>query len=350
MRIIFDTMMRLGIFGLAEDRKTAPHVDRLTDLAAFGTNPGFLQARVHFPPGLPTGAPLVVVLHGCSQTAAEYDQGAGWSTIADRYGFALLFAQQRRYNNPNLCFNWFSPEDSRRDSGEARSIFEMIDTVVGMRDLDRTRIFVTGLSAGGAMAMVMLAVYPEVFAGGAIIAGLPFGVATTPRQAFDRMRGHGGPAAADLGRIVEQASPHAGPWPMLSIWHGTADNTVSASNSAAILEQWRTLHGLGAAPTRSEVVDGHARRVWCDTEGCERIEAFTIRGMGHGTPLDTGLGGCGQRGDYMLDVRVSSTKRIAGFWGLVPAGGQVTVAREMPSAAGPRGVGASRAHLMPQAV
>src|SRR4028119_213117 len=80
--------------------------DRLTDLPAFGRNPGNLRARIYLPDHLPAGAPLVVVLHGCTQNAAGYDEGSGWSRLADRHGFAVLFPEQQRSNNPNLCFKW----------------------------------------------------------------------------------------------------------------------------------------------------------------------------------------------------------------------------------------------------
>ena len=106
-------------------------------------------------------------------------------------GFALLFPEQQRSNDPNLCFNWFMPGDSRRDLGEPLSIRQMIDTLARSQRSDPRRIFVTGLSAGGAMAAIMLATYPELFAGGAIIAGLPYGCAKTVPNAFDRMKGSG---------------------------------------------------------------------------------------------------------------------------------------------------------------
>ncbi|MBD0415107.1 PHB depolymerase family esterase [Tianweitania sp. Rool2] len=301
----------------------------LKELMDFGSNPGALKAKFYLPDNLAEGAPLVVVLHGCTQTATAYDHGSGWSDLADRAGFALLYAEQQRANNPNLCFNWFVPGDTRRDAGEALSIRQMIDTMVSAHGLDRKRIFVTGLSAGGAMASVMLAAYPEVFAGGAIIAGLPYGSANTVPEAFDRMRGHGGPSERQLQQLLASASPHKGPWPRISIWQGTADQTVAASNADAIAGQWRGVHGLEKTPTRSQTIAGHSRDVWCDDSGNEVMEAYTIAYMGHGTPLMTkGAEGLGAAGPFMLDAGISSTRHIAKFWGIADA---VEVSTELPT-------------------
>lgn len=292
----------------------------LTELTDFGSNPGALRGWMHVPEAPDRAQALVVVLHGCTQTAQGYDTGSGWSRLADRYGFALLFAEQQRRNNPNLCFNWFSPEDNARDRGEALSIRQMIGAALSRHRLDPARLFVTGLSAGGAMAGVMLATYPELFAGGAIIAGLPYGSASGVPQALDRMRGQGVPGEAALAALVRGASPHRGPWPILSVWHGSGDATVAPSNADAIVNQWRMLHGLGPAPSRSDVVNGHPRRVWSDASSREVIEEFRIAGMGHGTPLDTqGEGGCGTAGAFMLQAGISSGEHICRFWGLAGA-------------------------------
>src|SRR5690606_15518044 len=237
-------------------------------------------ARMYIPEALPDNAPLVVVLHGCTQTAAAYDFGSGWSRLADESRFALLFPQQHRSNNPNLCFNWFNPGDARRGAGEAHSIRQMIEAVVTNYGLDRRRVYITGLSAGGAMTAAMLASYPEVFAGGAIIAGLPYASATTVPEAFDRMRGHGGPAAPDLKRALRDASDHRGPWPRISIWHGSADNTVAPTNAAAIAAQWQEVHDLDAAPTFSKNAGNRTIQVWCNAEGASAIEINIIAGMG----------------------------------------------------------------------
>lgn len=319
LRKISDTIARLSAMQARFASHTAsPGVsDRLEPLARFGANPGALVAKFHVPSGLEKGAPLVVVLHGCTQTAAGYDHHSGWSQLADEFGFALLFPEQQRANNPNLCFNWFLAGDTRRGSGETLSIRQMIETMVDMHGLDPNRIFITGLSAGGAMAAAMLASYPEVFAGGAIIAGLPYGSATTIPEAFDRMRGHGGPSEEDLQRLLQGASAHEGPWPRISIWHGSADQTVAISNAEALAAQWRGVHQLERPPTHSEASGRHTRHVWHDAEGLAAIEVNIIAGMAHGTPL--GGDGLGTPGPFMLDVGISSTREIARIWGIADA-------------------------------
>lgn len=186
--------------------------ERLSTLDTFGANPGLLRALTYIPQNLPKAAPLVIVLHGCKQTAERYDDGSGWSDLADRYGFALLFPEQRRVNNWLLGFNWFRPRDNTRGSGEPLSIMHMVEQVVRDHGIDRQRIFITGLSAGGAMTSVMLATYPELFAGGAIIAGLPYGCADTTRAAFRSMKGRrGGRTAGQLATSLRRASGHEGP-------------------------------------------------------------------------------------------------------------------------------------------
>jgi poly(hydroxyalkanoate) depolymerase family esterase len=317
MRSIADTIARLSKLKQHPIGQQALDDDRLEELNGFGSNPGALRARTYVADNLLSGAPLVVVLHGCTQTAASYNHGSGWSSLANQNGFAVLFPEQQRLNNPNLCFNWFLAEDNRRGSGEALSIRQMIERMVMQHGLDRRRIFVTGLSAGGAMAGVMLAAYPDVFAGGAIIAGLPFGCARSIPEAFDRMRGHGGPTGRELGKLVRQASGHSGPWPSISVWHGTADNTVLPSNAQDIVDQWRDVHGLPKPPARTEISGPrHTKRIWVGADGSDVIEENIIAGMGHGTPLEIGCDGLGEAGPYMLDVAVSSTQLIARFWGL----------------------------------
>ncbi|MGO8078856.1 extracellular catalytic domain type 1 short-chain-length polyhydroxyalkanoate depolymerase [Rhizobium leguminosarum] len=318
MRSMSDTLARLAALrGTLRAQPTQDNPDLVT-LDAFGSNPGTLGGYTYLPSKRGKNMALVVVLHGCTQTAAGYDIGSGWSRLAEDYGFALLFPEQRRANNPNLCFNWFNPEDISRDHGEVFSIRQMIAKVAAEHGIDGRRVFVTGLSAGGAMAAAMLAAYPDVFAGGAIIAGLPYASAATIPEAFDRMRGHGGPTGKELERRLRNASEHKGPWPTLSLWQGTADRTVVPSNANAIVEQWRNIHGVDASPGRVEDIGRHQRKVWTDAHGVDVIELYTITGMDHGTPLDVGTG-YGESGPFMLDVGISSTVEIARSWGLVPS-------------------------------
>jgi poly(hydroxyalkanoate) depolymerase family esterase len=293
---------------------------RLTRLGEVGANPGDLLGWCHVPADLPAKAPLVVVLHGCTQSADAYDQGSGWSTLADEQGFALLVPEQRRANNPNLCFNWFRPGDATRGRGEAASIRQMIAQMVAAHEIDASRIFVTGLSAGGAMTMAMLAAYPEVFAGGAVIAGLPFGTANSIPEALDRMRGNAMPDRAELAALVTKAARYEGDRPTLSVWHGTADPTVALTNADAIVAQWSALQGLSIAPDRVDTLDGHRRELWHDAKGRARIERVTVAGFGHGTPLATGgEGGLGAAGAHMFEAGINSTRHIARFWGIASA-------------------------------
>ena len=291
---------------------------RLRDLQAFGSNPGALKGKVHVPARLADRPALVVVLHGCTQTAAGYDHGSGWSQLADKHGFVLLFPEQQRANNPNLCFSWFSPADNARDRGEALSIRQMIAAMVDAHGIDASRIFVTGLSAGGAMTSILLATYPELFAGGAIIAGLPYGSASNVSQALEAMRGPRKYSADELGDRVRRASDHAGSWPSVSVWHGTADTTVSSANADAILAQWVSVHGLDTIPSATEMVGDDRHRIWKDAGGRPVIEDYRIANMGHGTPLaTTGEEACGMPMPHMLEAGISSTRRIAASWNLL---------------------------------
>src|SRR5512133_2096020 len=152
---------------------------RLRELTGFGANPGNLRMFVYAPQGMPPHAPLVIALHGCTQTSDEYDHGTGWSSLADRLGFAVVYPQQQPANNPKNCFSWFLPGDIVRGHGEAFSIREMVEHAIGT--------------------------FAEVFAGGAIIAGLPYGCASNVQQAFEAMFAEQGHAAQALGDRVRAA-------------------------------------------------------------------------------------------------------------------------------------------------
>ncbi|TPG09651.1 extracellular catalytic domain type 1 short-chain-length polyhydroxyalkanoate depolymerase [Sphingomonas oligophenolica] len=318
MRHLNDTIERLrnaprGFEPEPGDARTSNWMSLENDFS----NPGNLKSWFYVPDAKGP-LPLVVVLHGCTQSALGYDRGTGWSALAEKHHFAVLFPEQQRANNPNLCFNWFSPDDTRRGSGEVMSVRNMVAAMIDRYGIDSARVFVTGLSAGGAMAASLLASYPDVFAGGAIIAGLPAGAASTMAQAFDRMRGHGHLDATRSADHVRQSSDHRGPWPMVSVWHGSADATVASSNAEAILAQWQNVHGVAAKPDREQKIDGACHRQWQDGDGRIVIEDFRIPGMGHGTPIATaGKTAGGSPAPYILDVGISSAWHSADQWGLL---------------------------------
>ena len=308
-------------------RRRAPNGDhrpdlgrRLQEVCPFGANPGDLRMLLHRPDGLKAKAALVVVLHGCTQTAAGYAGGAGWLTLADRYGFVVLCPEQTRANNANLCFNWFQSSDVARGAGEAASIRGMIARAVGDHDLDPNRVFVTGLSAGGAMANAMLSAYPEVFAAGAIIAGLPYGAAANVQEAFAAMQGRARKRSAqDWGDAVRAAAGSAGRWPRVSIWQGDGDATVRPCVAGDLAAQWIDVHGVHG-PGVETGRGGRRLTTWRSADGTAVVELHRIAGMGHGAPLACAADGCGTAGPFLLDVGISSSVELAQSWGL--AGGQ----------------------------
>lgn len=296
--------------------KTSP--DPLQDIQDFGANPGNLRMRIYAPSGgVVEGGGLVVVLHGCTQTAAGYAETAGWMDLADRFGFGLLCPEQSRRNNANLCFNWFEPGDIARGQGEAASIAAMVAHAVSALAVDPQRVYVTGLSAGGAMTSVMLAAYPELFAGGAVIAGLPYGVASNLQQALDVMSGTAPISDAALGDRVRAASGYAGPRPPVSIWHGEADTTVRPAAGDAVLRQWRDVHGALPDARQARTPDGRVFQAWFSPESALAVERHFIPRMAHGAPIKTaGPDSYGRVAPYLLDVGISSSFEIALGWGL----------------------------------
>jgi poly(hydroxyalkanoate) depolymerase family esterase len=327
--------------GLPHGFGRATGSSRLTETVGFGSNPGDLKMFSYLPGDQRARQklPLVVVLHGCTQTAAGYDTGAGWSALAARYGFALLMPEQKPSNNANTCFNWFNPEDISRGSGEALSIRQMIARMARDHGIDQKRIFITGLSAGGAMTAAMLATYPDVFAGGAIIAGLPYGIASNVQQALNGMFQSTARPARELGDLVRKASKHKGPWPRVSVWHGSADKTVNPANASEIVKQWLDVHGLPLTPMSQSTVDGHPRALWWNADGETLIESYSITDMAHGTPLGIADNDerYGAKGAFMIEAGISSSYHIAGFFGLTgridqPGEGLTPVAPEaMPT-------------------
>lgn len=291
----------------------------LSEVTGFGTNPGELRAFKHIPQGLPADSPLVVALHGCSQSASGYDNETGWVKYADMGKFVLLLPQQETRNNPSKCFNWFEFGDIQRDQGEALSIKQMIDKTVSDHNIDPKRIYITGLSAGAGMTVVMLATYPELFAGGATSAGLPYKCATSMPAAFGCMSQGKNLSPKQWGDLVRAASSHQSEWPRLSIWQGTADHTVNPSNATELIDQWTNVHGIDQIPDGEDMVDGQTHRVFKDASGKVLVESFTVTGMDHGISINPGSSEsqCGTAAPWVLDKDICTSFHASKFWGLL---------------------------------
>lgn len=287
----------------------------LTAVPSFGSNPGNLAMYEYVPAGLPAGAPVVAAMHGCTQTATDYYANSGWTEFADRYGFALVFPEQRTANNSSRCFNWFQPGDTTRGQGEALSIRQMVGQSLSAHGGDSRRVFVTGLSGGGAMTTVMLATYPDVFAGGAIMAGLPYGCATDVVSAFSCMSPGVDRTPAQWAAAARAGySGYSRPYPRVAVWHGTADTTVVPRNADELRDQWTGVHGISASPTSTSSLPGPTS---VQTYGSGQVQVYRVQGMAHGTPVDPGGAAdqCGTTAAYFLDY-VCSSYYTAQFWGL----------------------------------
>lgn len=308
-------LVGLGLFA-GSYQASAATLDRVDN---FGSNPGNLQMFTYIPEDLPASAPVVVAMHGCTQTAQAYADGAGWPKYADLYGFALIFPQQRAGNNRQRCFNWFKPGDINRGQGEALSIRQMVDRVKSTQQSDPARIYVTGLSAGGAMTNVMLATYPDVFAGGAVMSGLAYKCATSLPQATTCQYSPVNKTPAHWGDLVRNAARgFKGPWPIVSIWHGDADYIVRPVNQAEQMAQWTNVHGIDQTADRVDTVNGATYKAYENVRGDVVVETYSIPGMGHGVAVDPGMAAaqCGAAGAYILDVDICSSYYALEFWGI----------------------------------
>jgi poly(hydroxyalkanoate) depolymerase family esterase len=278
-----------------------PSPSDLVEVAGFGNNPGHLAMFLHVPPvATKPGAPLIILLHGCGQTAARFAADTGWIALADRLGIPLVLPEQSGENNQGRCFNWFRPLHVRRGFGEALSIRQMVDTAVARFDSNPQRVFVAGLSAGGAMAAALLAAYPDVFAGGAIVAGLPVGAANSATEALVRMADAERGCTGDvLAQRVREAAPDAfaGPWPIVSIWHGLADDVVDPANARLLAEQWAAVHSITSATNTTEE-DGARRTIWTSSNS-PGVELWMLSDLPHAWPT-------------------TAVDRAARFWGLLP--------------------------------
>lgn len=309
------------------DSNVAQVESALTQVTSFGTNPGNLLMYRHVPASMPASAPLVVVLHGCTQTAAAME-ATGWTAAANVYKFYVVYAQQQSGNNSSSCFNWFEPGDIARGAGEALSIKQMVDNMKSTYSIDSARVFVTGFSGGGYMVPVMLATYPDVFSAGAINAGGPYKCATSMTAAFTCMSPGVDKTPTAWGDLVRGAySGYTGARPRVSIWHGTSDFTVKNSNATEAMEQWTNVHGIDQTADLTNTVAGFPHKEYRNSAGTTLVETYDLTGMGHAVAIDPQYSYpgsttvCGATGSYMSDVNICASYYQAKFFGITGGGG-----------------------------
>ncbi|MFI5688096.1 alpha/beta hydrolase family esterase [Streptomyces sp. NPDC051636] len=294
---------------------TAAAAASLTEVTGFGSNPGALRMFRYDPPDLPANAPVVVALHGCTQDAG-YAVNSGWTTLADRWHFSVVAPQQTTNNNFNNCFDWFQLGDIERGDGEAASIAQMVDRQLADVQGDPSRVFVTGLSAGGGMTAVMMAAYPEKFRAAGIVAGLPYDCSNAAGGPYPCMYGWANQTPAQWGDRVRRARPgYTGPWPALTVFQGSADGTVKPSNMTDLVRQWTDVQGADQSADLSDTVAGYPHRVFTNPSGKSVVETYGITGMGHGQPVDPATG-CGATAPYILDVHLCAAYQLGHAWGL----------------------------------
>jgi poly(hydroxyalkanoate) depolymerase family esterase len=289
------------------------------------------RALVHVPRGLDaaTPAPLVCMLHGCTQDPATFAAATLMNDAADRHGFVVVYPGQDRGDNPQGCWNWFLPEHQRRDLGEPAAIAGLVRDLIESSSgctIDPGRVFAAGLSSGGAMTAILAVCYPDLFAAVAVHSGLPYNSATSMAAAFEVMAS--GAVGADAsGRAARAAmGDHARPVPSIVI-HGKADRTVAPANAINVLRQSMAANHLAAPescehdvahPTTSwrGVLDrGHpyTRSRWTDRSGALMHELLEVDGLGHA------WSGGAAGGSHTDSRGPSATDAIWGFFALTSA-------------------------------
>ncbi|MBT4793059.1 MAG: PHB depolymerase family esterase, partial [Halobacteriovoraceae bacterium] len=277
-----------------------------------------LKMLKFIPKGLTKPASLIVLLHGCSQDAKEFVINTGWKDFAQKLGLILLIPEQLSANNSYRCFNWFELSDQQRGKGEAESISQMIKQIQANHNVDSKKIFVSGFSAGAAMAAVMLAAYPDVFEAGAIIAGVAYGCAQSATSALICMYGFSTNDTEQWVQKIKDAFPlYNGAYPRVSIWQGTDDATVKQVNAKELIKQWSGIHGVDHLPVTPEDFAGHERISYKKNE-LTLVESIMIRGLRHKVSINptSNKDQCGTDGFWEKDMGICSTSHILKFWNL----------------------------------
>ncbi len=235
--------------------------------------------------------PLVVMLHGCTQSADDFAAGTQMNRLAEEQGFLVAYPEQATNANASKCWNWFKTQDQARDAGEPSLIAGIAREIVSRHGADPRRVFVAGLSAGAAMAVVLGETYPELFAGVGAHSGLPFGSAHDVLSAMAAMKGgrSGLPGLKDLPGVTEASTRATQATPII-VFHGDRDHTVQQTNGSEIVRQALDAHQRAAggitllARTERGVSPGgrsYSRTVHADADGQPHIESWTLQGGGH---------------------------------------------------------------------
>ncbi len=296
----------------------------LLEVSDFGSNPGNLEMYLHMPKNQTSKDALVVVLHGCTQNANSIAVQSGWNELSDKYGFTILYPQQKMLNNPNDCFNWFQKKDIDKNKGEVFSIKQMIDFTIDSLNLNRDSIYVYGLSAGAAMSVALMADYPETFQSGAILAGGPFYSATNPIKAFGTLLAPQLKSGEEWAKpILEQHQDSIKKYPKLIVIHGKSDQVVNIENSRQLVLQWTAIHHLSSIPSDT-IYDFKDHQdfvnfIYKDSLNKEVVSFLEVSYLGHELMVDPGEGAKqgGQTGMFSKDKDFYSTFWIAQKFGLI---------------------------------
>lgn len=258
------------------------------------TNPAGTRAYKLYVPASGGAAPrpVVVMLHGCTQSADDFAAGTRMNRLADEHDFLVLYPEQPAHANASKCWNWFQQKDQLRDAGEPSLIAGMVREVVQRHGADERRVFVAGLSAGAAMAVVLGQTYPDLFAGVGVHSGLAYGSAHDIPSALAAMKGgrSGMPGLQRATNLPARAAKKATQAVPTIIFHGDRDHTVQHSNGAEIAQQAMDAYiaELGAAQLSADTVQGaatggrgYSRTVHTDGAGHAHLEVWTLHGAGH---------------------------------------------------------------------
>jgi len=243
------------------------------------------------------------------------------------HGFKILYPEQSIFNNGSKCFNWFNSYDNERGQGELASINQMVDYMVTNHNINGSRIYITGMSAGAAMTVNFSAAYPDVINRAASLAGAPYKAATSSLDALYAMNPGYDKSSTQWGDKIRNENPNFnGNYPRMAIFHGTTDAVVAYSNANELTEQWCNVNGAdinadihNASFQNNNIVD---QKVYLMPNGTDTaVIRYDFSNIGHVIPIDEGTGTMqgGSPGDYTQDINFNSTYWVADFFNLIPS-------------------------------